>query len=427
MSHHVLIAGTGRAGTTFLLQLLGSCGLDTGADRLGLDLHPHANAGLEVLPNAPGDLPYVIKSPWSHLVLEDAITRCGRTFDHLLIPMRNLEDAAESRVMQDLAAIHRSGGADEAWPPDSTWDTWGVVPGGITYSLEPLDQARILAVALHRQLEAAVRYETGFGVERDAAAAFAHISRAAELGAPPPEKDTGESAAAAAAPPLEASIQPSARGGAAAAAEDDDGAAAAGLAFLPAAVPDGGRDAAAEDDGVLGGVSSSAPSCSSNDAERKSPPVAEARTELRERVRHLPKSQKLPHLFHPSLAQYPFRQAQPFRPGTLGQTFPQGVGCLGTIPGKVQIGRRNGNLAQHAFMHRRTPPTAQAQRPRSSYGCNFTDYTAGAERKPKTVLKLRARFWSPGIRGQPCCFRCCRRLKRFRRGHDQGGVRIALW
>lgn len=159
MSHHVLIAGTGRAGTTFLVQLLGACGLDTGADRLGLDLHPHANAGLEVLPNAPGELPYVIKSPWSHLVLEDAITRCGRTFDHLLIPMRNLEDAAESRVMQDLAAIHRGGGADEAWPPDSTWDTWGVVPGGITYSLEPLDQARILAVALHRQLEVAVRFE----------------------------------------------------------------------------------------------------------------------------------------------------------------------------------------------------------------------------------------------------------------------------
>lgn len=159
MSHHVLIAGTGRAGTTFLVQLSGACGLDTGADRLGLELHPHANAGLEVLPNAPGDLPYVIKSPWSHLVLEDAITRCGRTFDHLLIPMRNLEDAAESRVMQDLAAIHRGGGADEAWPPDSTWDTWGVVPGGITYSLEPLDQARILAVALHRQLEVAVRYE----------------------------------------------------------------------------------------------------------------------------------------------------------------------------------------------------------------------------------------------------------------------------
>jgi len=159
MSHHLLIAGTGRAGTTFLVQLLGACGLDTGADRLGLDFHPDANAGLEVLPNASGDLPYVIKSPWSHLVLEDAITRRGRTFDHLLIPMRNLEDAAESRVMQDLAAIHRGGGADEAWPPDSTWDTWGVVPGGITYSLEPLDQARILAVALHRQLEVAVRYE----------------------------------------------------------------------------------------------------------------------------------------------------------------------------------------------------------------------------------------------------------------------------
>ncbi len=159
MSHHLLIAGTGRAGTTFLVQLLGACGLDTGVDRLGLDFHPHANAGLEVLPNASGELPYVIKSPWSHLVLEDAITRCGRTFDHLLIPVRDLEDAAVSRIAQELSAIHRSGAADDAWPPDSMWDTWGGTAGGVTYSLEPLDQARILAVALHRQIEVAVRYE----------------------------------------------------------------------------------------------------------------------------------------------------------------------------------------------------------------------------------------------------------------------------
>ena len=159
MSHHLLIAGTGRAGTTFLVQLLGACGLDTGADRLGLDLHQHANAGLEVLPNAPIELPYVIKSPWSHLVLEDAIMRCGRTFDHLLIPVRDLEDAAVSRITQELSAIHRSGVADDVWPPDSTWDTWAGVAGGVTYSLEPLDQARILAVALHRQIEVAVRFE----------------------------------------------------------------------------------------------------------------------------------------------------------------------------------------------------------------------------------------------------------------------------
>ena len=112
-----------------------------------------------MLPNAPGDLPYVIKSPWSHLVLEDAITRYGRAFDHLLIPVRDLEDAAVSRIAQELSAIHRSGVADDAWPPDSMWDTWAGVAGGVTYSLEPLDQARILAVALHRQIEVAVRYE----------------------------------------------------------------------------------------------------------------------------------------------------------------------------------------------------------------------------------------------------------------------------
>ncbi len=33
MQHHAVIAGTGRAGTTFLVEFLAACALDVGDDR----------------------------------------------------------------------------------------------------------------------------------------------------------------------------------------------------------------------------------------------------------------------------------------------------------------------------------------------------------------------------------------------------------
>ena len=89
--------------------------------------------------------------------------------------------------------------------------------------------------------------------------------------------------------------------------------------------------------------------CRSKQVLPNRPPVAEFPTEMREGVRHLPKSQKLPNLFHPSLAQDPCSKRQPFQAGTLAQTFPQGVGRLGTVPSKIQIVRRNGYPDRHAF------------------------------------------------------------------------------
>jgi chromosome segregation ATPase len=38
-----------------------------------------------------------------------------------------------------------------------TWDTWGTTPGGILYSLNPLDQARLLAVGFHHLIERLTR------------------------------------------------------------------------------------------------------------------------------------------------------------------------------------------------------------------------------------------------------------------------------
>ena len=44
---HVLITGTGRTGTTFLVQLLTNLGLDTGYTRQNMTLFEYARAGLE--------------------------------------------------------------------------------------------------------------------------------------------------------------------------------------------------------------------------------------------------------------------------------------------------------------------------------------------------------------------------------------------
>src|SRR6516225_7327711 len=58
--HHLVIAGTGRAGTTFLVEFLGACGLDVGASHHWLE---RQRAGMEHYLLAP-DCPYVAKDPW---------------------------------------------------------------------------------------------------------------------------------------------------------------------------------------------------------------------------------------------------------------------------------------------------------------------------------------------------------------------------
>jgi hypothetical protein len=37
------------------------------------------------------------------------------------------------------------------------WETWGKTPGGVVYSLNPIDQARILAVGFHQVILAFVK------------------------------------------------------------------------------------------------------------------------------------------------------------------------------------------------------------------------------------------------------------------------------
>ncbi len=152
--HHLLIGGPGRAGTSFLVQLLAACGLQTKlANGEAPEWYPDAQAGLEDLPLrafAP-HLPYVVKTPLLHLMLDEVLRDGGPIIDAVLIPLRDLAEAAASRVATERQQMHRQ--APWMADLDETWEVWAHTPGGLVFSLNPLDQARLLAVGLYTLVE----------------------------------------------------------------------------------------------------------------------------------------------------------------------------------------------------------------------------------------------------------------------------------
>ena len=88
----VLITGTGRAGTSFLVQLLTNLGEDTGFPK-GVKLSKKCNAGLEYRENSKH---HIIKNPEFAL----RIPQINRELeiDHIFIPIRELQKTALSRA-----------------------------------------------------------------------------------------------------------------------------------------------------------------------------------------------------------------------------------------------------------------------------------------------------------------------------------------
>jgi len=157
MKHHLIIGGTGRAGTTFLVEYLDGCGLETHIGKHATPTYDeNANAGLEDVPMQAADHPYVLKSPWLYEYAERLLARDDIVVDAVILPMRGIVEAAASRTLNEL----RARCAIETVPDDCTlWESWGTTPGGIVYSLNPLDQARLLAVGFHELVHALVKKE----------------------------------------------------------------------------------------------------------------------------------------------------------------------------------------------------------------------------------------------------------------------------
>jgi hypothetical protein len=157
--HHLLIAGTGRAGTSALVRYLTALGLESHLSRHGEASvwFDAAQAGLEDLPVSTinRDLPYVVKSPWSYQLVEEVLADPQIELDAVIVPIRDLTEAAASRSILQLQALHQE--ADWMVQMSTTWEHWGSAPGGIVFSLNPIDQARLLAVGFHRLLERLVQ------------------------------------------------------------------------------------------------------------------------------------------------------------------------------------------------------------------------------------------------------------------------------
>jgi hypothetical protein len=92
----IVIAGTGRAGTTLLIDVLTELGLDTGFAK-GTPIDPQSRAGLErgiFSPNAPR----VVKNPGLSGKLRSILDEGRIPIEHVIVPVRDLDVAVASRV-----------------------------------------------------------------------------------------------------------------------------------------------------------------------------------------------------------------------------------------------------------------------------------------------------------------------------------------
>lgn len=148
--HHVVISGTGRSGTTFLVEVLTHAGLDTGFDPRDIqskNYYKDARCGLEYDLRS-GNLPYVVKTPWFCDYAEEVLSRDDFVIDHVFIPMRDLHGAAESRRHVERRYVSRLPLLERmkyAIRPI-------VVPGGLwhTRSSRPGKQEEVLAGRIYR-------------------------------------------------------------------------------------------------------------------------------------------------------------------------------------------------------------------------------------------------------------------------------------
>ena len=139
-AHKVIITGTGRAGTTFLVRLLTELGLDTGYTRRNWprDYFTHCDAGLEHDLAGP-DAPYIVKNPALCDTLESILAEGRIVIDHAFIPIRELDAVAFSRI--------RVGGAAES------------VPGGLLKNSSPGLQKAVLAEMFHQLIHTLVGHD----------------------------------------------------------------------------------------------------------------------------------------------------------------------------------------------------------------------------------------------------------------------------
>ena len=146
----IIVTGPGRSGTTFIVQMLTRLGYDTGFEPGSEFYREEFRAGCEWnVPmdfdsDTPGDIrraidnaPRVLKSPQWSFVLKGLIAMGSLEVDHVIIPIRDIDVAATSRI---------DAGLDWLVDPNLVGDE------------RIRDQASIMALALGRAIEACYMY-----------------------------------------------------------------------------------------------------------------------------------------------------------------------------------------------------------------------------------------------------------------------------
>lgn len=134
----IIITGTGRAGTTFLVQLLTELHLDTGypPGDWTRDYDEHCAAGLEH--DACGAAsPRIIKNPAFCETLPGLLAQRRIAVEHAIVPLRALDEAARSRI-----AVGGTGGT----------------PGGLWGTDRADEQKQVLAANFHQLIQTLVAH-----------------------------------------------------------------------------------------------------------------------------------------------------------------------------------------------------------------------------------------------------------------------------
>jgi hypothetical protein len=140
-NRHAVIAGSGRSGTTFLIEFLAECGVPTHPlEELGY--FPEARAGREqsLLDTNAG---YLIKDPWFFDYV-DQIDLQEVRLDAVIIPVRDIRAAAISRVIQERSSRY----ANDRLNPLRTM--FGDTPAGVLNPIDVAEQEKHLAVSQSR-------------------------------------------------------------------------------------------------------------------------------------------------------------------------------------------------------------------------------------------------------------------------------------
>ena len=142
----ILIGGTGRAGTTLLVQIFTALGFNTGFefDQAMASTDPVSNAGLEHL--LATSAPLVVKSPWLVDSISSTLSLDEGRNSFALVPIRNIKDAAESRRRVGKIASER--GDDPA-----------AVAGGLWLTTDPAGQEMVLLEKFYETIYQFVRCE----------------------------------------------------------------------------------------------------------------------------------------------------------------------------------------------------------------------------------------------------------------------------